>query len=655
MRKILKVISISLSVVMFCMVVMTNTNTKVYALSIPTEQEYATKILNLQTVYRHGEYWNKYNSVGYEGTGTIACPDSACNSRKYCYYCSCLCGAYVENGSERAWQCMGYAYKIANLVFGYTFYSNSPWEKSYSLGTVYAGDIIRINNDVHSIFVTKVEGDTIYYTDANAIGPCRVRWNGTYTYSQLSSIFTYKLHLPGNTLTGTGNSLVNPEIKLDTSKNTITDNTAQLYTILTKFSGQKVYNNKADEKISAGIFLWKPLEEKPLAPTYQEVFESTGYYETRTSLPINYTIGSGQEVNYTLYPGMEYKYQIFCFVDGTYYETEVGAFTTTGVKPDTTPPLISDVIVSQISLQGYTITCTVTDDNGVAHVQFPTWTTNNGQDDIMQNWQYNGSAATGTISGNTVTYRVNASDHGGETGSYTTHIYATDMFNNTSYYLIPDVYLEDDLSVEEPSINEINVSVSSVNGTSGSDIVVPVTLEDNCGIAGFSMMIYYDSEYMSLYKIEAGDITSSGMLYDSIPDEGDDTGSVKVLWNNTENITTDGVLYYVWFKVNSDIPDGDYSVDIEFNQDDTCNENGEDVYMNCKDGCVSISSVLLGDINLDGKVNNRDAIMLSRYLVGKVTLSDKQINAADVNKDGKVNNRDAIFLSRCLVGKETLN
>lgn len=64
--------------------------------------------------------------------------------------------------------------------------------------------------------------------------------------------------------------------------------------------------------------------------------------------------------------------------------------------------------------------------------------------------------------------------------------------------------------------------------------------------------------------------------------------------------------------------------------------------------------VVTGDMNGDGKINNRDSSMIIRYLVDKEVASLAQLTAIDVNGDGYVNNRDASMVSRYLVGKETL-
>ena len=105
-------------------------------------------------------------------------------------------------------------------------------------------------------------------------------------------------------------------------------------------------------------------------------------------------------------------------------------------------PEISNVTVSDVSASGYTVTCTVADVLGVLRVQFPTWTTANDQDDCADNWQTN-EQVRGSLTANTATFRVNASDHNGEGGVYRTHIYAYDILGNQSAVAVPDVYLHD--------------------------------------------------------------------------------------------------------------------------------------------------------------------------------------------------------------------
>jgi hypothetical protein len=59
----------------------------------------------------------------------------------------------------------------------------------------------------------------------------------------------------------------------------------------------------------------------------------------------------------------------------------------------------------------------------------------------------------------------------------------------------------------------------------------------------------------------------------------------------------------------------------------------------------------LGDVNQDNSVDNRDLIMIARYLVGLVKFNDKQLELADFNEDGLVNNSDLVVIARYLVSQ----
>jgi hypothetical protein len=103
-------------------------------------------------------------------------------------------------------------------------------------------------------------------------------------------------------------------------------------------------------------------------------------------------------------------------------------------------------------------------DSGIDQVRFPTWTTANGQDDLI--WHV------GTHLGNGVyQYDVKTSEHNNETGAYTTHIYAYDNAGNNA--LIGTMNYTIDTT--PPTAPTINMDESWINGdryfniTGGSD------------------------------------------------------------------------------------------------------------------------------------------------------------------------------------------
>ena len=129
------------------------------------------------------------------------------------------------------------------------------------------------------------------------------------------------------------------------------------------------------------------------------------------------------------------------------------------VMDDETPPVISDIKVTDVSVDGYTVSCKVTDNVGVQYVTFPTWTVANGQDDLADNWW---ETQRGTKSGDTYTFRVNTSEHNAETGDYITHIYAYDHAGNQVCEHVSDVLVVDD--TEAPVISDVVVSDVTAQG-----------------------------------------------------------------------------------------------------------------------------------------------------------------------------------------------
>lgn len=69
------------------------------------------------------------------------------------------------------------------------------------------------------------------------------------------------------------------------------------------------------------------------------------------------------------------------------------------------------------------------------------------------------------------------------------------------------------------------------------------------------------------------------------------------------------------------------------------------------------SKALIGDVNLDGKINIKDATAIQKHLAKFIHLEDENLAVADVNADGKVNVRDATeiqkYIANMLIGTET--
>lgn len=61
-------------------------------------------------------------------------------------------------------------------------------------------------------------------------------------------------------------------------------------------------------------------------------------------------------------------------------------------------------------------------------------------------------------------------------------------------------------------------------------------------------------------------------------------------------------------------------------------------------------SVLIGDVNFDGKVDSTDALLIMRHSMNITDFTAKQLKAGDLNGDGLVNATDALLVMRIAIG-----
>ncbi|MBP3415361.1 MAG: GBS Bsp-like repeat-containing protein, partial [Clostridia bacterium] len=124
-------------------------------------------------------------------------------------------------------------------------------------------------------------------------------------------------------------------------------------------------------------------------------------------------------------PVGKYQYYIDARDSSGYLKTlHSSEFYVVDPSKDSAAPVISNIKITDVSENGYRITCDVNDETGISKVTFPTWTEYNGQDDLV--WHE------AEVSGNKATLYIKASDHNNETGKYNTHIYATDWLGQVS-------------------------------------------------------------------------------------------------------------------------------------------------------------------------------------------------------------------------------
>ena len=121
----------------------------------------------------------------------------------------------------------------------------------------------------------------------------------------------------------------------------------------------------------------------------------------------------------------------------TSYEIYSAPYEATFDVADTQAPTLSNVRITDVNADGYTVVCDVSDNVGVSKIEFPSWNI-----DIHQGEDANWIA--GSVSGNTATARISLSalKSGAIQGNYLTDIYAWDAAGNRSSIRCPIVYID---------------------------------------------------------------------------------------------------------------------------------------------------------------------------------------------------------------------
>ena len=200
---------------------------------------------------------------------------------------------------------------------------------------------------------------------------------------------------------------------------------------------------------------------------------------------------------------------------------------------------------------------------------------------------------------------------------------------------------------QEVDPNAPQIVVDTVTATAGDTVTVAVRLQNNPGFGGMAYDVTYDNTVLELvsYALDLG----GGICTDS----GADTypNRINFQYAGTANVTGDGVLVTLTFKVKDTAASGFTAIRVVPTDGTVFGYDGRaevDFDLTPVNGGIEIIDYLKGDINGDGKVNNRDAARLMQYLAGWDV--DYVAAALDVNDDGKVNNRDAARLLQYLAG-----
>lgn len=360
----------------------------------------------------------------------------------------------------------------------------------------------------HTFFVTSVDGDTVHFAECNWGNKCIIRWDRTMSKSKLKTLYSSKTTVRVSPPTGPNPSVDSCSTAYAGWYQVTGSDGANVNSIHTKnwnsagpvgalSKGEYVYVSKAtgtgsgnlghityngvERYIAMGLFTrvndrtgdpvaaldtcvgkeggisltgwaydWdSPYESLQIEVYLQNALVYRGVANVeRSDVNKNVSGDIGNYHGFNLWIPADagnYSYSVYAVNVGAGNDKIIDFGFLTVPAGDKDGPVISDVKVTNVTTEGYDVSCTVTDNVGVNRVVFPTWTALNDQDDLAPEWwDVNHTATRGTQNGDTWTFHVNIADHNGEHGKYLTHIYAYDDAGNRNVFTL-------EIEVPEPN------------------------------------------------------------------------------------------------------------------------------------------------------------------------------------------------------------
>ena len=219
--------------------------------------------------------------------------------------------------------------------------------------------------------------------------------------------------------------------------------------------------------------------------------------------------------------------------------------------------------------------------------------------------------------------------------------------NVTANLVVTAQYVQNEpVSTPVPS-DAPQIVVESKTTSAGSTVAVNISIANNPGFVTMGIQVAYDSNLTLLSVSDTGLVP--GQMFSTEIDNPQ-----PLYWANptaTADCTVNGKIATLTFKVADNAEEGEYHIRVSYDYDnyDIYNQSGEAVQFATVNGTLTVTDVVYGDVNGDGRVNNLDGMVLMRHLAKWPSYPASMISpGADVNADGRINNLDGMILMRHL-------
>ena len=114
------------------------------------------------------------------------------------------------------------------------------------------------------------------------------------------------------------------------------------------------------------------------------------------------------------------------------------------------------------------------------------------------------------------------------------------------------------------------ISTDNIKAKVGDVIEIPVSIKDNPGLMGIKMVVEYDDTIVKPVEVCDTDIFTTGYVNDNIATSEDN--SFNIIWNGTENMSSDGKLITIKFLCLKNPDSAKTEIDISTDRSDTYTE-----------------------------------------------------------------------------------
>ncbi|MGN0555102.1 MAG: cohesin domain-containing protein [Candidatus Fimenecus sp.] len=167
------------------------------------------------------------------------------------------------------------------------------------------------------------------------------------------------------------------------------------------------------------------------------------------------------------------------------------------------------------------------------------------------------------------------------------------------------------------------ITFGKKQGRAGDEVIIPVTITNNPGIAAFRFRVSYDTDSLEFISVEKGNVLTSGTITNTT-NAAEKT--MTFLWHTISNVTGDGTIAFLKFKIKNEDKE-EYPLTVAYLAEDLLNEDLQQIPYIVTDGQIVIGDLgysISGTINSFGFEN--DAVTL-RLLqngaeISKITSTD---------------------------------